>query len=214
MVSRSSPSLRPRTISILAVAILPLTVSASVSVIPRALPKLPSGTNVIPGNALDAATYQDAVQRGSIFIHLVGVSHPSPAKKEQFQQVDAVSVREAVKAAQYSSCSHFIYMSVAMFPTRIMRDYQEVRARGEELLLKQAFPSSFIRPWYVLGPGHWWPMLFKPLYFILKRIPATRQQAISLDTVWINQVLKTLFFALKNRPEKNAVYEVKTIQSF
>ena len=37
-----------------------------------------------------------------------------------------------------------------------MKDYQEVRAAGEALLLKTGIKCSFIRPWYVLGA---WPLV-------------------------------------------------------
>jgi hypothetical protein len=45
---------------------------------------------------------------------------------------------------------------MAMYPMAIMKAFQETRAEGEAILLQQYFISSFIRPWYVLGPGHWY----------------------------------------------------------
>jgi len=50
--------------------------------------KIPAGCLKVSGNALDRNTYQDSIQPSDTFIHLVGVSHPSPSKRNEFQRVD------------------------------------------------------------------------------------------------------------------------------
>jgi nucleoside-diphosphate-sugar epimerase len=175
--------------------------------------KLPQGCEMIVGNALDATSYQNSILPASTFVHLIGVAHPSPAKKEQFQKVDLVSIQEAIKAATHAQVKHFIYLSVSQYPTKIMKDFQQVRAEGEKLLLQTNFKTSFIRPWYVLGPGHWWPVLLKPFLFIAKY--AGKKEAVeNLDTVTIKQMIHTLMHAIQNPPEKNVVYDVRSIKSF
>lgn len=174
--------------------------------------KLPPGCELITGNGLDATSYRDKIEKGSIFVHLIGVPHPSPSKSMQFKTIDGVSIQQAGKAAVYAQVSHFIYLSVAMYPTRIMKDFQEVRAEGEALLLQSGLKTSFVRPWYVLGPGHWWPLLLKPLYLIAKMIPPKREAARQLDTVTIKQMIATLVHAIKNPPEKIAIYNVPEIK--
>ena len=176
--------------------------------------KLPAGCDLVIGNALDASSYEKAIAPATIFVHLIGVPHPSPAKKEQFKNIDLLSIQQAAKAAANAGSSHFIYLSVAMHPTKIMKDFQEVRAKGEALLLKQPFISSFIRPWYVLGPGHWWPLLLKPVYWILQLIPSTRTAAKNLDTVTINQMIKALVDCIKNPPHQNNIVDVQSIKKF
>ena len=52
--------------------------------------KLPQGCEMITGNALDASSYQNNILPASTFVHLIGVAHPSPSKKEQFQKIDLV----------------------------------------------------------------------------------------------------------------------------
>jgi hypothetical protein len=37
--------------------------------------------------------------------------------------------------------------------------------------------ATILRPWYVLGPGRQWPLLLKPMYWLMERIPATRESA-------------------------------------
>ena len=175
--------------------------------------KLPHGCEIIIGNALDATSYQHKIAASAIFVHLVGVAHPSPSKKEQFKKIDLVSIKEAVKAATYANVIHFIYLSVSMYPTKIMKDFQQVRAEGEEMLLQSGLKTSFVRPWYVLGPGHWWPVLLKPFLFIAKFIPGKQEAVKQLDTVTIKQMINTLLHAIKNPPEKNVIYDVSKIKT-
>src|SRR6476620_48211 len=59
--------------------------------------KLPQGCEMITGNALDASSYQNKIEPSSTFVHLIGVAHPSPSKKEQFRKIDLVSIQEQCK---------------------------------------------------------------------------------------------------------------------
>lgn len=61
--------------------------------------RLPAGCTAVVGNALERSTFVHAIPSGATLVHLVGTPHPSPAKAQQFQEVDLVSVREAVAAA-------------------------------------------------------------------------------------------------------------------
>src|SRR5215218_1557576 len=70
--------------------------------------KLPPGPLPIYGNALDSASYRDAVAPADTFVHLVGTPHPSPAKARQFREVDLVSIRQAVDAAVHAKARHFV----------------------------------------------------------------------------------------------------------
>src|SRR5207245_734403 len=76
-------------------------------------PKAPAGCEVIIGDALDAASYSHRIPRGCAFVHLVGVSRPSPAKSEAFRKIDLASIRAAVAAAEVAKTPHFVYVSVA-----------------------------------------------------------------------------------------------------
>src|SRR5258706_16231176 len=60
--------------------------------------KLPPGCQVIPGDALDGKTFTDKIAPAEIFVQLVGVPHPNPAKAAQFRTIDLVAVRESVAA--------------------------------------------------------------------------------------------------------------------
>lgn len=61
-------------------------------------------------------------------------------------------------------------------------------------------PATFVRPWYVLGPGHRWPLALIPLYWVAERVPATRAQARRLGLVSLSQMIRTLVDCVENPP--------------
>ena len=162
---------------------------------PQSQDKLPRGCQPVPGDALDSPSYQQSVPAGSTFIQLVGVPHPSPAKAAQFRSVDLVAGREAVKAAVAAGARHFIYLSVAQ-PAPIMKVYQEVRAECETRIRESGLNATVLRPWYVLGPGHVWPYALVPVYWLMERVPATREGALRLGLVTLEQMLQALMAAV------------------
>ena len=169
--------------------------------------KLPEGCQVVVGNALNADTYRNQVPQGCTFVHLVGVPHPSPRKKQLFESIDLPSVQAATAAAAAARANHFVYVSVAQTPTNIMKDYQRVRAMGEQHIRSltegaqaPVAGATFLRPWYVLGPGHWWPLLLLPFYWIGKKTARWREKAQALDLVWLPQMLNALEAAIHTAP--------------
>lgn len=175
--------------------------------------KLPENCSIIYGNALDKNSYKENVKGCDTFIHLIGVHHPGPGKKEEFKKIDLVSIEQAVPAAVDAGVKHFIYLSVA-HPAPAMKDFIDVRMKGEELIRGSGMNASFVRPWYVLGPGHYWPYAIIPLYKLFEIIPFTSETALRLGLVKIGQILKCIAFAVKNVPEGVRVYDVKDIKEF
>jgi uncharacterized protein YbjT (DUF2867 family) len=167
---------------------------------------------VVRGDALDRWTFAAAMPRGSIVVHLVGTPHPSPAKTAEFEAVDFVSARECIAAAKMAAARHFVYVSVAQ-PAPIMRAYVSVRARVEELLRKSDIPSTILRPWYVLGPGHRWPYALAPLYWLASAIPAKRQAARRLGLVTLDEMLAALTWAIETAGRNTRLLEVPQIRS-
>ena len=153
--------------------------------------RLPAGCTPVVGNALDAATYQGRVAPADTFIHLVGVAHPGPGKGQQFREIDLKSIECAVTAARFAGVRHFIYVSVA-HPAPVMKDYIEVRRRGEELIAEADLNATILRPWYVLGPGHRWPYALLPMYRVMEMIPVTRESARRLGLVTRGEMVGAL----------------------
>lgn len=174
--------------------------------------KLPEGCTPIPGNALDGASYANRIAPGDTFVQLVGVAHPSPAKGKQFREIDLPSGLGAVAAAKQAGIRHFIYLSVA-HPAPMMRDYIAVRSECEAAIERAELNATILRPWYVLGPGHWWPYLLVPMYKIAELLPATREGAQRLGLVTLEQMTSALMGAVETPVLGRKVVTVPEIRS-
>ena len=106
--------------------------------------KLPAGCEIIYGDALHAETYTSSIAPATVFVHLIGVPHPSPAKSAQFKKIDLVSVQQAAKAAATAGIKHFIYLSVAMYPTKIS---DKVVALGEAVATNKQTGKTSNNQW-------------------------------------------------------------------
>jgi uncharacterized protein YbjT (DUF2867 family) len=158
--------------------------------------KVPSGCEAVVGDALHGLSYASRIAPSDTFVHLVGVSRPSPSKAQEFLRVDLASVAAAVPAAVTAGISHFVYVSVA-HPAPAMKAYVAARVRGEEIVRASGLAATFIRPWYVLGPGHWWPALLLPMYWLAERIPSSRDAARRIGLVTLKQMLNALLHAVE-----------------
>ena len=175
--------------------------------------KLSGGCELIAGDPFDALTFEKYISPSDILVQLLGVPHPSPKKKELFKTIDLASVRESAKGASEAGVKYFVYVSVAQAPTRIMKDYQIARAEGESIIRKTGMNATFIRPWYVVGRGHYWVLLLYPLFKILELIPATKEKAKKLSLITISQMLDALLFAIENPNEGIRIIEIGDIKN-
>lgn len=173
--------------------------------------KLPSGCKVILGNALDTSSYACQISPSDTFVQLVGVAHPSPAKAKEFRSIDFVSASGAIKAAAEAGIKHFVYLSVA-HPAPMMKAYIQVRSECEQLLRDSGMNATILRPWYVLGPGHWWPYVLIPMYKLCELIPSTREGARRLGLVTHQQMVTALVHAVENPCIGHRIVEVPEIR--
>jgi uncharacterized protein YbjT (DUF2867 family) len=173
--------------------------------------RLPAGCEPVIGDALDAATFTSEVRSGGTFVQLVGVSHPSPAKAKEFRTIDLASARAGIDAAHAAHAMHFIYVSVA-HPAPVMKAYIEVRTEAETLLRASGVPATILRPWYVLGPGHRWPAVLLPVTWLLERLPATRESALRLGFVTLEQMVTALAWAVEHPSKEIRIMEVPDIR--
>ena len=67
-------------------------------------------------------------------------------------------------------------------------------------VLASGVRATVLRPWYVLGPGHRWPVLLEPIYALLRAIPATRAGAERLGLVTREQMVAALLEAIARPP--------------
>jgi len=173
--------------------------------------KLPAGCESVVGNALEKNSFAARVPPADTFLQLVGVSHPGPSKAAQFSSVDLASVRASAEAAAEAGVAHFVYVSVAQ-PAPAMKAYVAVRARGESLIRAKGLNATFLRPWYVLGPGHRWPYLLLPGYWLFECFPRTREAAHRIGLVTLEQMTAALVGAVENPVSGIRVVEVPEIR--
>lgn len=174
--------------------------------------RLPRGCEAVSGDPLEESSFAASVSPSDTFVQLVGVPRPSPAKARQFREIDFVSGRASVEAARAAGVRHFVYVSVAQ-PAPVMKAYWQVRAEVEQLLRESGMPSTVLRPWYVLGPGHRWPYLLKPFYFVCERLPSTRETAQRLGFVTHAQMTGALLRAVEDPAEDFRVLTVPHIRA-
>jgi len=154
----------------------------------------------------------DHVAGCDTFVHLVGVAHPGPGKKQQFLDIDLKGIQAAVRAAVFAGIRHFIYVSVA-HPAPVMRDYIEVRRQGEALIRDAGLNATILRPWYVLGPDHRWPYALLPIYALLRAIPTTRESATRLGLVTHGEMVSALRWAVREPAAAIKIVDVPAIRA-
>jgi uncharacterized protein YbjT (DUF2867 family) len=175
--------------------------------------KIKARCEICVGNALDGDSYGTQLAGHDTLIHLVGVPHPSPAKAREFAAVDLRSAQEATRVAALAGMRHFIYVSVAQ-PAPVMKAYIKVRAECEASLRASGLHATILRPWYVLGPGHRWPLVLKPFYRAAEFVPSLREGARRLGLVNIDQMIQALAAATEEPASGIRVCGVPEIRSF
>ncbi len=165
------------------------------------LARVPAGAQAVVGDALDADSVAAALRPDDTVVHLVGTPHPSPAKAKKFEEIDLASIRATVNAARRVGIGHLVYVSVAQ-PAPVMRAYLWVRGLGETMIKEAGFTATILRPWYVLGPGHRWPMILLPFYKLAESFPSTRESAERLGLVTISEMVNALARAVETPPTR------------
>jgi uncharacterized protein YbjT (DUF2867 family) len=178
---------------------------------PGSQSKLPPGCMPVLGNALDGDSYAPSMGGCDTFVQLVGVAHPSPAKAREFIQIDQKSAMEAILVAAEARIAHFVYVSVA-HPAPMMHAYIEARSACEDKLRASGLSATILRPWYGLGPGHRWPNVLVPFYWLAERIPSKREAARRLGLVTVAQMVNALVHAVENPAKGIKVVEVPEIR--
>jgi uncharacterized protein YbjT (DUF2867 family) len=151
------------------------------------------------------------MKSGDTVVQLVGVPKPTPWKGAQFRAVDRLSGLASIEAATKAEVSHFVYVSVA-HPAPIMKDYIAVRRECEDRLRASGLRATIVRPWYILGPDHWWPLALQPMYRLMERVPSMKESAQRLGLVTIRQMLQTLIWAIEHPADGVRIIEVPEIR--
>jgi uncharacterized protein YbjT (DUF2867 family) len=185
-----------------------------VSAVARAgsLDKLPPGCTAVEGDALSPQSLAHVVGDADTLVQLVGVAHPSPRKAAQFRSIDLASMRASLEVACRAVVEHFVYVSVA-HPAPVMKAYVDARREAEEELVSSGLNYTILRPWYVLGPGHWWPLVLSPLYWMAELVPPWREGARRLGLVTIASMVTALADAVEDPPPQGRILDVPGIRA-
>lgn len=170
---------------------------------PQSEARLPRGVTPVRGDALSADSIEAAARGCDTLVHLVGTPHPASWKQKEFERVDRASLFASVEAARRARIRHFVYVSVA-HPAPAMRGYITIRQECEQRIRDAGLPATILRPWYVLGQGHRWPLVLAPLYWLAEQLPATRAGALRLGLVTHGQMISALVWAVRNPVEQTA----------
>ena len=170
-------------------------------------------SEAVVGDALNSSTFSGSVRGCSTLVHLVGTPKPAPWKARQFEEVDRRSLEASLAAALEAKVRHLIFLSVAQ-PAPVMRAYIAVRKQCEERIRAAAIPATFLRPFYVLGEGHWWPLALVPFYKLAEAIPSCREPAMRLGLVRRRQMVNALVWAVENPAEGVRIMDVGRIREF
>jgi uncharacterized protein YbjT (DUF2867 family) len=175
--------------------------------------RVPPGATAVVGDALDAESIAAALRPGDTVVQLVGTPHPAPSKAAEFVRVDLASVKASVAAAARTGAAHFVYVSVA-HPAPVMHAYIAVRTEGELAITEAGLTATILRPWYVTGPGHRWPIALVPIYAIASLVPAWQAGAHRLGLVTLKQMVAALARAVESPPEEGfrRILEVPAIR--
>jgi len=198
--------------SALAVALLRNGHSVHALARPGSESRVPKGCRIVHGNALDSRSYVRHVSPTDTFVQLVGTAKPNPYKGEQFRRIDRVAGLEAVRAASEARVRQLVYVSVA-HPAPMMKDYIDVRADVEAAIVDAGLNATVLRPWYVLGPRHWWPYALMPLYSAAALVPALAPGAQRLGLVTLREMVGALLHAVEQGAHGVRVLTVPEIRA-
>jgi uncharacterized protein YbjT (DUF2867 family) len=173
---------------------------------------LPRDVPQVVGSPFAVEDVERALSCGDTLVHLIGTPRPNPSKARQFREVDLASADIAARAAARVGVAHIVYVSVA-HPAPIMHAYVDARRDAEAAFRATGLPVTVLRPWYVLGPSHWWPVVLLPIYKILEAVPSKRNAALRLGLVTHTQMITALMRAIEDGPSGTRVIEVPEIRS-
>ncbi|MGH8714268.1 MAG: epimerase, partial [Casimicrobiaceae bacterium] len=119
-----------------------------------------------------------------------------------------MSVRAAALAARQAGIAHFVYISVAQ-PAPVMAAYVAARSAGEKAIAESGLTATVLRPWYVIGPGHRWPLLLVPFYAVAALVPSWRAGSRRLGLVTLRQMVDAIVRAVENPPPPGTIRVVE-----
>jgi uncharacterized protein YbjT (DUF2867 family) len=108
------------------------------------------GTDVHPGDVLDAASLDGAVNGMEAVIHLVGII--SEVGESTFENVHTRGTRSIVTAARQAGARRFVHMSALGARPNAASRYHQTKWAAEELVRHSGLDFTIFRPSLIYGP--------------------------------------------------------------
>jgi uncharacterized protein YbjT (DUF2867 family) len=141
-----------------------------------------------------------ALEGCDALIHLVGSNHPSRDQARSFVHVDEPELHAIIAAASRRELPHLVHVSVAE-SAPLMGAYAHAQRRCEQAIERSGIAATVLQPWFVLGPGHFWPFLLLPFTTLLGLLPSTRDAARRRGIVFRREMLSALVRAVEDPPK-------------
>jgi uncharacterized protein YbjT (DUF2867 family) len=144
------------------------------------------GAEVHPGNVLDAASLNGAVNGTEAIIHLVGVI--AEVGESTFENVHTRGTGNIVSAAQRSEVRRFVHMSALGTRPNAASRYHRTKWAAEELVRHSGLDFTVFRPSLIYGPQDQFINLFARVIRLSPVVPLigsprARFQPVSVKTV-------------------------------
>lgn len=171
-----------------------------------------------PGGLFDPQAVDQAMQRCTGAIHLVGIIAEQPGKGVTFQQIHVEGTRRVLDAARRHGVQRFIQMSaLGVRPDAVSR-YHQTKWQAEEDVRASGLDWTILRPSMIHGPGGEFmqmeaawargrraPFLFMPHFGrgVLGATPGGRIQPVHVE-----DVARAFVDCLANRSTIHQTYEL------
>jgi uncharacterized protein YbjT (DUF2867 family) len=141
---------------------------------------------VHPGNVLEAASLEGALNGIEAVIHLVGII--SEVGESTFENVHTQGTQNMVAAAQQSGVKRFVHMSALGTRPAAVSRYHQSKWAAEELVRHGGLQFSIFRPSLIYGPEDQFINLFAKIIRLSPVVPLmggprARFQPVPVETV-------------------------------
>jgi uncharacterized protein YbjT (DUF2867 family) len=144
------------------------------------------GAEVHPGDVLDAASLNGALDGVAAVVHLVGII--SEAGQSTFERVHTGGTQTIVTAAQQAGVRRFVHMSALGTRPNAVSRYHQTKWAAEEFVRRSGLEFTIFRPSLVYGPQDGFVNLFARIIRLSPVVPLlgspnARFQPIAVDVV-------------------------------
>ncbi|MFA5073069.1 MAG: complex I NDUFA9 subunit family protein [Nitrospirota bacterium] len=170
--------------------------------------KLPAthAIEIIPGNILNTASLDRALNGVDRVVHLVGIIQE--ASGATFRSIHVEGTRNLLDAAKKAGVSHFFFMSALGTRPSASSRYHKTKWEAEELVRESGIPFTILRPSIIYGPGDGFTTRLLEVMRISPVLQVIGSGKTKVQPVFINDVITCISKTLTGDSFFNEVYEI------